>query len=987
MNQVDPKDLRIVIDEWQRTYHGGKYMGLLVRSKPDNDGKVKDWLIAMNDDFEKGTAENMRIWIKQQLEAIHLSIYGVTLLGADNEATNKRLAADMEVDFEGCNVHLVDLIGDDAWALLDGSWTNKVQYIINNYFNTPNMQDLLKKTQSERNILVQKLLAWNETRWLGKPLAVKRLIEVSKDNASARIIRYNLTAAETESMKDVMALMEILASLLSSFTHEKNIFPIMCLCNYGSHYRLIQQTYFSIVLHLANIDWDNRDPTEGERTWLFGKGLLEGLEKRFFTTVRKEVLIGYYLDKGDVRSFGFKSFPDLERLFLIQGRNAATVLPADEGARAGLLKFLPLLTAARILAQAPLAMQYNTPITTDNIISDLKLRFQSLYSKWYNDMASDEKIFQALQTYLDDHPATELATSQLLPSNLTQGAVSGALLLMRGSPSSNSLSEATTLRSDWDSFQHLSLPTGYHNSLQWACSSSTTGFYIIRHLIKKILSRPYTSVPAEQVFSVGRFQSSAYSSTLNSDDYETRVMLHYNRRNYTFEERARFYDISPYIFEHVQSKRVKNRYSEVMGIPMGATALRSTVKARDAKHAKHELQRSASAPPTPTAPKNTTDYKKSSSKKRSGSPSIVINSDNEDENFDETHRLNRSIQEKEARREAGRNEELKDRIVKHLKLLLQNNTMEEEVEPQELRMNFESLLHRTLSHVPNAAKLREIVPSIALNHITKFVTDLIKGLEEGGQAVEEAINLSLVGVDSLLENQSSSFMDMNIVDLSLPSSSVPPVTQPTRPTSLYQDMTNFQQGMSNLDAFLLATTRSWDHWKKENEQLAAELAEIERYLADRGCKLVNVPADGSCLYHVICLALLFHHVEDAPRHHLELRQQLVEYMKGKEEAWFELPSGMTKEEYIQRQSSVGRQVDDLEWGDINTIRAASLKYKKVFNVVSIGHDTRQVDGREGMPGRKPAPIELILVGYRHYMWGCPQNHVERIMEAAIITSS
>ena len=970
MNRVDREDLRLVIDEWKRTYEGGKYMGLLLRSKPDKDGKVKDWLVAMNDNFENGTAENMRHWIKTELEGIGLRIENVTLVVADNESTNKKLAADMGAEFEGCFVHLTDLIGDDAWAVLQGSWPSKVQNMIFSYFASSSTQNTLKSYQKEAGKSVLGLLNWNPTRWLGKPIALIRLLEVCNDRRSKEIIGFNLTPEEIVVMKDTISLMETLASLITSFSlEESKQFPMIALSNYGSHYRVIQQTYVTLVTQMATLDWESHHLTEREILWNFSKKMIDCFQKRFFTTISPEVIIGYALDKGVICNFGFNTFPELEKLFLTEERNGALFLHDA--------KFKTVISnahALRILAQAPAPMQDNTPITSSNIISHLKYHFQCFHSKWTDELTSDASILSALQAYLDTHPLP--TTDDIAPSSSVpfKDSPTSARNLLQGSPPPNRPNRLSSLIDDWTTFKNWKLPTGYYNSLQWACSGSTTGYTVIRHLITKILPRPYTSVPAEQVFSVGRSQTSSYSSTLNSDDYETRVIIAYNRRNYTFQERASFYDILPYVFDHLESKKVKERYSQVIGTPMGLSARRSTEQARHQKTINAELRRSSSAPPTVVPSTVSTNPKVTSSKKKRARTEIVVNGDGEVESGDELHLLNRSIQERETQRQSAKNEELRVRILRKFEELLKNNVEDE----AGLRDQFQQLLHNVLSHIPKASKLREVVPSIRLECIVKFVKDLVRGLDAGGQSVEEAINLSLVEIDSLLENGSTSSMDIDIDPTPSQIASPQPAPQPSIVKRLYQDILQLQRTMTNLDAFRLGIQQSLEQWSKENEQFAAEMRQLQEYVKSKGCEVVNVPGDGSCLYHAICLALLYFKVPDAPANHEILRKELVKWMEDQDEAWFELKAGDTKKSYLDGQ--LGLHSLSPEWGDINTIKAASVKYVRVFNVYSVSQGIQKVDLRGNPRGRKPAEIELLLVSFKHYMWGCPSNHVQRIAE-------
>lgn len=709
LNQVDRKDLWIVIDEWKRTYEGGKYMGLLLRGKPDKQGKVRDWLISLNDSFENGSAENMRQWIKRELEYVGLHIEDVTLLVADNEQTNKKLAADMGVEFEGCSVHLVDLVGDDAWACLEGSWTGKLANLIGYYFSSSTASDGLEFRQKSAGLPVKGLLKYNLTRWVGKALAMERFIEVCKDPPSRGIIGYNFTESEEKAMNDVMPFMNIMGSLIASLSREKNIFGFMAYCNYGSHYRLLQQAYILCTVQCVTLDWDSRDPTELARTWFFGKKLLEGFETRFFANIRPEVVVGLALEKGEIENFGFNSFPELEDLLLHQGRNSDNLNPSEE-----LLQYLSAANCKRVFTQAPALMEDDTPITTANIISHLKYKFKSVHDRWKNEIYSEDSVLSALQSYHQAHSLPMTDTTPSSSSSSSGDSTPNPLGLLRGRSSPMKQADLSQLRTEWTLFKNSPLPFRFKNTLGYSCHPDTTAFPILRQIINKIHSRPFHSVPVEQVFSVGRAQTTAYSASLNVDDYETRVVIAYNRRNYTFEERCRLYGITPYVFKYTESRVVKNAYSEAMDMKLGAHNRRDTGPAREQKRLNAaELKRSVSAPPGP----NTVLFEPSraQSAKRPGNRVNTINTATTDELeiLSEFHNLNRSLQERAASRDAQKSEELKSRFLKHITKVLEDSAGNEII----LQIEFADVVSRTYPLVPGVLTLAEKVSNMDSEYV------------------------------------------------------------------------------------------------------------------------------------------------------------------------------------------------------------------------------------------------------------------------------
>jgi hypothetical protein len=92
-------------------------------------------------------------------------------------------------------------------------------------------------------------------------------------------------------------------------------------------------------------------------------------------------------------------------------------------------------------------------------------------------------------------------------SNDTLPVYSHTAMMVRGFLSNRSSLAELELDHEISHFEQVWLDTSFANSLQWACHPNTTSMKRIRHVIKNILSRPYTSVSAEKVFSTASHQT------------------------------------------------------------------------------------------------------------------------------------------------------------------------------------------------------------------------------------------------------------------------------------------------------------------------------------------------------------------------------------------------------------------------------------------------------------------------------------------------
>jgi hypothetical protein len=129
--------------------------------------------------------------------------------------------------------------------------------------------------------------------------------------------------------------------------------------------------------------------------------------------------------------------------------------------------------------------------------------------------------------------------------------------------------------------------------LSWASDRSSSEFPHIRHICLQILPRPFISTSAEQVFSAARFQTNPWSTSLNSDDFETRVTLAFNRNNLSLQDLATIVGWGPYLHIFNRRRQLQDDLTKDSGIPIGAPNRRDTSTARAKKAENAESRRSS----------------------------------------------------------------------------------------------------------------------------------------------------------------------------------------------------------------------------------------------------------------------------------------------------------------------------------------------------------------------------------------------------------
>jgi len=278
-----------------------------------------------------------------------------------------------------------------------------------------------------------------------------------------------------------------------------------------------------------------------------------------------------------------------------------------------------------------------------------------------------------------------------------------------------------------------------------------------------------------------------------------------------------------------------------------------------------------------------------------------------------------------------------------------------------LRNRFKILVSHALRTIPNIKKLSNFSMHLEDERFLVLFHSLIVGIREE-QPLKSVVDL-------LLTDFSNSSNTPLIID------AVPEVSSGVATSSTAKPIEEIHEKVYEVNFQMLvdqACETSMREFEKSQTNEENELARLEKYLTRKKCKLIDVEKDGNCLYHALTLALHVCGVANAPGDHIELRRELVEFMASRSPDWFVLPANETHLTFLERQRLSG------QWGDENVVKAAAEHYKRTINVTSVNEKTRTFDFAAQGRGRKPTPIELVLVCLQHYMYGCPYNKTQLI---------
>ncbi len=399
-----------------------------------------------------------------------------------------------------------------------------------------------------------------------------------------------------------------------------------------------------------------------------------------------------------------------------------------------------------------------------------------------------------------------------------------------------------------------------------------------------------------------------------------------------------------YLFANEEVRRIRERWATVSEQPIGANQRRSTAQARLAFAAKRARQRHnlvASGPPTPEA------VSKGNAKKRyrrnsSNAPDSITDSDSEIEVLSTPSKRRFSSDHF-----PGLIEHRVNAI-----LLLQDLIAETSNNVEAMRKGFNSLAARNFTTIPGISSLPIIGSTLNDVQFSKMVRSFQTSIREAVPYRDLVTLLSVeFGSNSILASPSSSNMDVSI------------------PTVLHENEQAHTTEITVLEEeeMVIALVEPAKHHAESEKRKFGEIQLVMGLLKLQRCKLVNVLADGNCLYSSLVLSLRLLRVVDEDFDQKELMKNLLEFMRTKDTDWFKLPINQTKAQYLEHQAKDG------VWSDENVVQAAAEYYQRTISVTSVYERTRTFVPPVRARGRPPTRVRLVLVNANHYMWACPSN--------------
>ena len=147
---------------------------------------------------------------------------------------------------------------------------------------------------------------------------------------------------------------------------------------------------------MACIKWENKAPHDCSTSWKFCSALLDSFDKRFFLNVRDEVIMGYYLDRGDMLHFGFGSDKEVEKAFTTGTRGFGSLTEwSTEN---------PNLDLGYIHTCPALQLDSEAELNKESIVGHLKYHFSKVMARWNQEQFTNSNVERTLGDFLIKHP-------------------------------------------------------------------------------------------------------------------------------------------------------------------------------------------------------------------------------------------------------------------------------------------------------------------------------------------------------------------------------------------------------------------------------------------------------------------------------------------------------------------------------------------------------------------------------------------------------
>ena len=939
---------------------------MLLGALDQESGKSFQVLLSLNSRLENGESATVAQWVRDELVSHGFSEENISRLVADNSNDMLTTAELLGAPHIGCPPHLLDLAIDDAWTQMNASFVPTLKSTISTCNNSYNMAHVLENLQTRKPGL--KLLDWNETRWQGKFLALRRFHQISQLPEALDKLECKMSSVEMAVIGKLLPLLKQLAALTSLLSGE----PLdgvdvnyQTPVHYGPHLLPIIWHSFTFIISCAALDFDSIPSEEGKcELWRFCTCFLDGIHLRFLKDPSRALRASFALSKGAILEYDVLSLIGDTYCLLRCERNLATNSRSVPGQEPN-PTILPLPLFNSILQVVPQQLSPNTPFNQSTRLAHLKFLAERFHNAFL-DLQDATRQITALHDCLSGLPPPSPSPSVTTARPGTEGFEHVASSLCTPAALRKHQQTATpapsTLKAELDMFKSLVLPPKYDSALAWACSPDSSAFPNMRRAIVDLHGIPLGSFSAEQVFSALNLQVSPWNTRLNEWDLETRVVLAFNQRHLDVSQRTRVLGWSPFWHLFKDREKVIEQLEEINCIAIGASHRRTAEAARDAKAAKaaEDATRSLSSTPSaPTSPPPMTPV--ATTKRKRGRPRKLtpIQDDGSDVEFELllglTTKTTRPPGSGSGAEISASRTELHDALMK----IHQQFRGDAHLLRTAIRQKLKSALHEKKI----SSSLLELFDAVTDDNVSRLLRSLAIAIKEDTPYSDLA---PLLAVEFRPTGSCPASNTMCIDATTDPTLPITPIVQP-EPQMALHPIISPDHGLSEDELFDLACRESAQSYMLENKRFSDEMAHLWPRLRQLGLKLMNVPADGNCLYSAVAEALALKRNSRSPLDHMDVRRRLVQYMSEQKKKWFpHLAPKESKKRFLATQAKGG------EWGDVNVVKAAAEHFDMEFHVLNSYDDN--VELYEPIKSRThTAIVQLFLVNFRHYMLAVPAD--------------
>lgn len=303
--------LRLVVDTWTKPHSSDSYIGVVASIGNSTRDEMQNWALCCRPHLGHVDAASLAEFIRELI--IRLDVHlPVQYLTTDNASNVLAIAPFLDASPVDCYAHLVNLCVNDAWKNVAPIWNRLIRDPVTTLQRgSTTTQKAWRRHAEEHSATALDFITWNDTRWLGLYWSLKRFLLLTPLACCRDHLDPVCSDEDIKALAYTASVLRPLAQLTVDITQEENeALPVVLPCHFGTIYRQIFFTIWSLCSIATQIDIDSLDSDHAQPLANLVIDLLSGLEKRFFRKVSDDTKLAFALTMGSALAIGMRSYTE-----------------------------------------------------------------------------------------------------------------------------------------------------------------------------------------------------------------------------------------------------------------------------------------------------------------------------------------------------------------------------------------------------------------------------------------------------------------------------------------------------------------------------------------------------------------------------------------------------------------------------------------------------------------------------------------------------